>query len=147
MKTKKILNRYGDEFIFTELEDGNVQWNGDFQYCRYGFPNDYSKAYTEYLKIEANPPHDHTLSLEQFKNEVHKQLYNELDNWIGPCLIAEKYGPLVESRKDIIDMVDPSGGPYLSEGMKILGKTIKEFKSNDKGYLIITENYDNRGAT
>jgi hypothetical protein len=46
---------------------------------------------------------------------------------------------MVVSDRDTIDMVDPSGGPYLSEGMKMLGKTIKEFKSNDKGYLIITE--------
>jgi hypothetical protein len=36
-------------------------------------------------------------------------------------------------------MVDPSGGPYLTEGMKILGKTIKEFKPNKEGYLIITQ--------
>lgn len=139
MKTKTITNRYGGEFTFTELEDGNIQWSGNFQYCRYGFPNDYSKAYAEYLKIEANPPHDHTLSLEQFKNEVHRQLYNELDSWIGPCLIAEKYGSLVESRKDIIDMVDPPGGPYMKAGMAIFENHIKEFKENEQGYLIITE--------
>jgi hypothetical protein len=36
-------------------------------------------------------------------------------------------------------MVDPSGGPYLSEGMEIMGKIIKEFKPNENGYLIITE--------
>jgi hypothetical protein len=41
--------------------------------------------------------------------------------------------------KDEINMVDPSGGPYLTEGMEIMGKTIKEFKSNEKGYLIITK--------
>jgi hypothetical protein len=40
---------------------------------------------------------------------------------------------------DVIDMVDPSGGPYLTEGMKFMGKVIKEFKPNEEGYLIITK--------
>ena len=75
-------NRYGDSFVFTLLKDGNIQWEGNFEYCRYGWPND---------------------------------------------------------SVDIINMVDPSGGPYLTEGMKIMGKTIKEFKSNKEGYLIITK--------
>lgn len=38
-----------------------------------------------------------------------------------------------------IDMVDPSGGPYLEKGMTILNKKIKEFKRNESGYLIITD--------
>jgi len=72
-------NRYGDVFTFTELENGNIQWSGNFEYHRFG--------------------------------------YND----------------------NKITMVDPSGGPYLTEGMEFMGKTIKEFKSNKKGYLIITE--------
>ena len=136
---KKILNRYGDEFKFTLLEDGNIQWEGNFEYCRFGFPNIYTEAYKKYLEEECPIPHDHCLSLEQFKVEVHRQIYDKDDNWVGPCDIAKKYQEMVVSDRDTIDMVDPSGGPYLSEGMKMLGKTIKEFKSNDKGYLIITE--------
>lgn len=89
--------------------------------------------------LEANPPHDHTLSLEQFKKEVHRSLYDKDDNWIEYCPVAKKYGLLVESRKDIIDMVDPSGGPYMKAGMAIFEKHIKEFKKNEQGYLIITE--------
>ena len=34
MNTKTIRNRYGDEFTFTLLEDGNIQWEGNFQYQR-----------------------------------------------------------------------------------------------------------------
>lgn len=37
-------------------------------------------------------------------------------------------------------MVDPSGGPYIAEGMKLIDdRYIKEFKKNDEGWLIITE--------
>jgi len=140
MKTKTIRNRYNDEFTFTELEDGNIQWSGDFQYCRCGFPNDYSKAYEKYFEDECNPPHDHTLSLTEFKNEVHRQVYDEEGTWVGPCPVAKKYQDLVESNRDIIDMVDPSGGPYMKAGMGVFGgRLIKEFKPNELGYLILTE--------
>ena len=73
-------NRYGDNFVFTLLEDGNILWEGDFEYCRFSMDGD-----------------------------------------------------------NTITMVDPSGGPYLAKGMEQMGKTIKEFKSNENGYLIITE--------
>jgi len=132
----KITNRYGDVYTFELLEDGNVQWSGDFAYCRYGFPNDYSIAYKEYLKNEV--PHDHQLDLEEFKEEVHRSEYDKDDKYIGPCYTSKKYQDFVVSNKDVINMVDPSGGPYMKEGMEILGKTIKEFKPNSSGYLIIT---------
>lgn len=139
MKTTEHINRYKDKFTFTDLENGNVLWEGNFKYCRFGFPNDYSKAYKAYFDAECIPPHDHTLSMSQFKEEVHRQIYNENDEWVGPCEVAKRYAPLVTSKKDVINMVDPSGGPYLTTGMKIHGKVIKEFKVHEKGYEIITE--------
>lgn len=72
-------NRYGDKFVFTLQDDGNILWEGKFEYSR------------------------------------------------------------VTSKTGIINMVDPSGGPFLTEGMEIMGKTIKEFKLNKEGYLIITQ--------
>tara|TARA_R110001632_G_scaffold225107_1_gene357915 strand:+ start:211 stop:555 length:345 start_codon:yes stop_codon:yes gene_type:complete len=33
-------NRYGDTYTFTKQEDGNVLWEGDFQYCRFGVDKD-----------------------------------------------------------------------------------------------------------
>ena len=42
------------------------------------------------------------------------------------------YAELVYSDKDTIDMVDPSGGPYLSRGMNL-----KEFLGRDYEDLII----------
>jgi hypothetical protein len=83
MKTETYTNRYKDEFIFTELENGNIQWDGDFTFSRYAYVS--------------------------------------------------------TSADSSIDMVDPSGGPYMASGMKQFDKVIKEFKRNENGYEIITE--------
>jgi len=32
-------NRYGDVYTFTKQENGDVLWEGNFEYHRYGFPN------------------------------------------------------------------------------------------------------------
>ena len=134
-KTTKqtMTNRYGDEFVFTLLEDGNIQWDGKFEYVRVGFPNDYTESYKAYTNLGG------LMGFKEFKEEVHRSIYDENDKYVGPCDINRVYRPMVKSKKDVINMVDPSGGPYLVEGMELMGKTIKEFKSNEKGYLIITE--------
>lgn len=132
--TKETMtNRYGDEFVFTLLEDGNIQWDGKFEYCRMGFPNDYTDAYRAYTTNGG------LLGLKEFKEEVHRSIYDEDDAYCGPSDIMRVYAPLVKTKTDVINMVDPSGGPYLTEGMKFWDKTIKEFKPNENGYLIITE--------
>ena len=41
-------NRYGDVYTFTELENGNIQWSGNFIYSRFGFPNDYTTAWAKF---------------------------------------------------------------------------------------------------
>jgi hypothetical protein len=128
--TKEIMtNRYGDSFVFTLLEDGNIQWDGNFEYCRFGWPNDYTQAFFEYVRDTGGG-----INLEQFKELVH-----EYDDEKETYVIDRKYRELITSRTGVINMVDPSGGPYLTEGMKIMGKTIKEFKPNKEGYLIITK--------
>jgi len=43
------------------------------------------------------------------------------------------------SHKKTIDMIDPSGGPYMTIGDTIMGKEIIEFECNKEGYLIITK--------
>ena len=30
-------NRYGDVYTFEYNERGNIQWSGNFEWCRYGF--------------------------------------------------------------------------------------------------------------
>ena len=85
-------NRYGAYHTFTKLEDGNVLWEGDFEFHRYGWPN--------------NP--DGTTNY------------------------------------DIIDMVDPSGGPYIEAGKMLshivygddLNVIVESFERVDTGYII-----------
>lgn len=127
----KYTNRYNDEFTFEVNERGNIDWKGNFEYCRVGMPNDYSKAWEVFQKEYGG------LDYEEFKASVHT--YDEVKReYIFPDLL-----PLITSKKDVINMVDPSGGPYLTEGtnMKTFGidGIIKEFKWQKGGYEIILE--------
>ena len=77
MKAYKYKNRYGDIHTFTPTEDGNILWEGNFEYSRYG--------------------------------------------WTDSI--------------DVINMVDPSGGPYIAQGElssvihpDIIGKTVSHFE-------------------
>ena len=129
MKTETYTNRYGDEFVFTLLEDGNIQWDGNFKHSRFGVANVYDDAYNEYKKDGG------TLSMKEFIKEVHH--YDE--DTYKPSEIGKTYRELVYSDWDTITMVDPSGGPYLTNDAKIMGKVIKGFKPNDGGYIILTK--------
>ena len=137
-KMVKYENRYGDVFTFTKQEDGNVLWEGNFEFHRYGMPNDYTDAYRAYT---ANGG---LMGLKEFKEEVHRSVYDENDNYIGPCDISRVYGKLVESKKDVIDMVDPSGGPYITAGQMLshiifdneFNIIVESFERVDTGYII-----------
>ena len=90
-------NRYGDVFTFTKQEDGNVLWEGNFEYCRFGMPN--------------NP--DGTSNI------------------------------------GVIDMVDPSGGPYIKAGQMLshvifddeFNVIVESFEPIETGYLIKTREH------
>ena len=132
MKAYKMTNRYGDKFTFTPQEDGTILWEGNFEYIRVGFPNDYTDAYRAYTTNGG------VMGLNEFKEEVHRQIYDENNKWEGPCDTARVYGPMVKS-KDEINMVDPSGGPYLTEGMvikELSNKEIYRFESIKEGWKI-----------
>ena len=137
MNTKTYTNRYNDIYSFTPTEDGNILWTGKFEYHRTGFPNVYSDAYTRYQKDGGE------LALSEFVAELHRHEY-EADDWLRMSDIGTKYHEFVYSDRDTIDMVDPSGGPYLSAGMKsesvhseVIGKEISHFIQVDGGYKII----------
>jgi hypothetical protein len=118
-----------------------VLWEGNFEYCRFGMPNDYTRAYKEYIDDNCNS--DHCMSLKQFKEEVHR-CDDETNKYV-----YDKYVRMVDSIKDKIDMADPSGGCYISSGMSLdfLGFKniiVDEIKIVEGGLLIITEkNYGN----
>jgi len=130
---KEYKNRYGDIFTFVEDGENDILWQGNFEFCRIGMPNNYTNAYNAYCKDVKKP-----MSMKEFEKAVHGY-DNETLKWDYP-----KYLQMVESLKDEIDMVDPSGGPYLSRGMSMdsfgfKGYKIEDFKPIDKGFKIITE--------
>jgi hypothetical protein len=135
-------NRYGDIFTFTRDENHNILWEGDFKYSRIGFPNDYTKAYEAYCNDT-----EKQMSLEAFKKAVH-EWDDETNTYYYP-----EYVTMVESLKDEIEMVDPSGGPYITRGMPLdsfgFNKyVVKDLQPIDTGYKIITEKcaYCNQAA-
>ena len=126
-------NRYGDEFTFTRDENHDILWEGDFKYCRFGMPNDYTRAYEAYCNEVETP-----MPLEEFKKSVHK--------WDDETLTYDypEYVKMVDTLADEIDMIDPSGGPYITRGMPMdsfgfKNYVIKDFKRIDTGYKIVTE--------
>ena len=135
-------NRYNNIFTFTIDENHDILWEGDFKYCKFGMPNDYTKAYEAYCNDTKEP-----MSLETFKKAVH-----EWDDETSRHYYPE-YVKMVESLTDEISMIDPSGGPYISRGMPLdsfgfKDYVVKDFKSIDTGYKIITEKcaYCNQAA-
>jgi hypothetical protein len=132
----KWINRDGSEFTFTPQENGDIIWVGNFEHCRYGFPNVYKVAYEKYRK-DGGKQH-----MEWFKEEVHRSIY-ENDKYVGPCEISVKYQKLIYPDQKTINMVDPMGGPYLTSGMdmkyinsEFSGLLINSFVSTKDGYLI-----------
>ena len=121
-------NRYGDIFEFKLDDENNILWEGNFEYCRFTSPNDYTDAYSEYRKDGGE------MLLDDFIVAVHE--YNTIR---GHTDVAKKYGSKVASRTNKISMVDPSGGPYYSAGMEIEGYIIESFERYENGYKIITK--------
>jgi hypothetical protein len=134
MEAQTYKNRYGDEFKFTRDENHDILWEGNFDFCRIGMPNDYTRAYEEYCSEVQTP-----MPLEEFKKAVH-----EYDPDIKEYRLGYKYVSMVDTLTDEIDMIDPSGGPYITRGMPMdsfgfKNYVVKDFKRIDTGYKIITE--------
>lgn len=117
-------NRYRDEIIF-DHKGKTVTMTGYSPYFRYSWPNVYDKAYKAFVDDYAKHGVE-LVDFEEFKEIVHQYEDKELGVKMRP------YAELVYSDKDTIDMVDPSGGPYLSRGMNL-----KEFFGRDYEDLII----------
>ena len=135
----EYTNRYGDVYTFTKQEDGSVLWEGDFKHCRFGWPNNYKRAYQQYRKDCSNLQIDY-IHIDEFEEAVH-----EYNDETGYTPLAKQYGPLVYSDTKTINMVDPSGGPYISSGMdmkyisdEFKGRIVRSFVPIETGYLIQT---------
>ena len=137
MEKIEYTNRYNDVFTFSKTEDGNILFEGEFKWMRCSWPNVYDRAYDAYC---ADADTDERMTLGEFKTAVHE--YDKETFRSTP--FAKKYQGLVYSNKDVIDMIDPSGGPYMHSGYDMgmfdesfKGMIVEEFKSSPEGYLII----------
>ena len=140
MKKVKYTNRYNDVFTFSKMDDGNILFEGEFKWMRCGWPNVYTEAYEAYL---ADTDTDEQMTMGEFKIAVHE--YDK--EKFGYTPLSKKYQKLVYSDTNKIDMVDPSGGPYMTSGMNMNyiddefeGMIIEQFKPVKEGYLIVVKN-------
>ena len=130
---REYKNRYGDMFTFTENDDHDILWEGEFKWCRFGMPNDYTRAYEAYCNDVETP-----MPLEEFKTAVH-HYDDETLTYDYP-----EYVKMVETLWNEIDMIDPSGGPYISVGMSMdsfgfKGEVIDKIVPIKGGYKLITK--------
>jgi len=131
-------NRYNDVFTFSKTEDGNILWEGNFEYSRRGWPNVYTEAYNQYVLDGGD------MDLKQFKKEVHEAVYDENGKYLHMSETSQKYCKLVYSDLNTIDFADPSGGPYISSNMdmgrfdeEFKGMIVEKFERVETGYKII----------
>lgn len=137
MEKVKYTNRYKDVFTFSKTEDGNILLEGEFKWMRYSYPNVYDDAYQAYY-LETDS--DERMTMGEFKKAVHE--YDKETFEATP--LNKKYAKLVYSDRNKIDMIDPSGGPYMHAGYDMgmfsedfKGMVIEEFKPVDGNYLIV----------
>jgi len=137
MKNKvEYTNRYNDAFTFSKTEDGDILFEGEFKWMRCSWPNVYDDAYNAYC---ADVDSDERMTMGEFKEAVHE--YDKETFESTP--LSKKYRGLVYSDQSIIDMIDPSGGPYMHAGYDMgmfdesfKGMIAEEFKPVPEGYLI-----------
>jgi hypothetical protein len=125
-------NRYKDKITF-DHKGKTVTMSGYSPYFRYSWPNKYDVAYTRYLAsayLDAKLEQSQMLTLEEFEKALYIDKGDD-SNWHKNALY-QLFGKYIYSDKDTIDMVDPSGGPYLTVGMNL-----KEFFGREYEDLII----------
>jgi hypothetical protein len=141
MEKVKYTNRYRDVFTFSKTEDGNILFEGEFKWMRCSYPNVYDDAYQTYC---TDVDTDERMTMGEFKKAVHKAVYDEEGKYKHMSETSQKYASLVYSDKSKIDMIDPSGGPYMHAGYDMgmfskdfKGMIIEEFKPVNGNYLIV----------
>jgi hypothetical protein len=138
-------NRYNEKYTFTLDYEGNILWEGSFEWCRMGWPNDYTEAYNRYVEDDCDS------SAMMTRGEFEKAVHETDDN--GYTEFSRKYMKHVRSDMSRIDMVDPSGGPYIAVNMdmKYVSKEfdamiVDGFEIIPTGYKIIIKKHDSRGS-
>jgi len=125
-------NRYNDKITF-DHKGKTVTMSGYSPYFRYSWPNKYDVAYDKYLEsavVDAKLLSTQMLTQEEFEKALYIDKGDD-SNWHKNALY-QLFGKYIYSDKDTIDMVDPSGGPYLT-----IGTNLKSFFGKDYDNLII----------
>jgi hypothetical protein len=136
----RYTNRYGDVHTFTPQEDGTILWEGTFEYSRVGYPNNYLQAYDAYCKKHIEGSYEGPrYTLEEFKQKIHEYDEKERKFVMGSELVK-----LVVADTTKLDMVDPSGGPYICVGMELLGGIITSIEQFGPGYKLTINKSENR---
>jgi len=135
-------NRYRDAIVFERTDDNTVVMTGG-QYFRCGWPNKYDRAYRAYMEVvkKLEEP-DYNLLVEdvdantirsfteaEFEQAMQGHLHDYEDKKANPTL--KSLWKHVYSDMDTIDMVDPSGGPYVK-----LGYDLKEMVGFPESFVI-----------
>ncbi len=124
-------NRYKDKITF-DHKGKTVTMSGYTPYFRYGYPNVYDKAYEKYVEsahVDAKLESNQILTREEFEKVLF--VTKDEDSYESNALY-KLFGKYIYSDMNTIDMVDPSGGPYLT-----VGTNLKEFFGRDYEDLII----------
>lgn len=122
------INRYGDKITFKELANNKISMSGyDPAYARIGWENDYSDAYEIYcMECMALEEPDMNLLVEDVpvSSTLRKLTYPEFAYQVDDAIhdqskFFNKYGKYIRTDFERYNMIDPSGGPYISIGMNV----------------------------
>lgn len=125
-------NRYKDKITF-DHKGKTVIMSGYSPYYRCSWPNVYDTAYEKYVEsavVDAELQDSQIMTQEEFEKALYIDKEDDY-NWYKNTLY-QLFGKYIYSDKDTIEMVDPSGGPYLT-----IGTNLKEFFGRDYEDLVI----------
>jgi hypothetical protein len=113
-------NRYRTEITFNHTKNQVVMsGKGLTEFMRYGFPNVYDTAYEKYVKSareDAGLDWTWVLTQEQFEKVLF--VTKDEDSFESNALL-KMFGKYIYSDRETIDMIDPSGGPYITVGSNL----------------------------
>jgi hypothetical protein len=113
-------NRYNVKITFEHTKNQVVMsGKGLTTFMRYGFPNVYTDAYIKYVEsavVDAKLESNQILTEKEFREVLF--VTKDEDSFESNALL-KLFGKYIYSDTKTIDMVDPSGGPYLTVGSNL----------------------------
>jgi hypothetical protein len=125
-------NRYNDKITF-DHKGKTVIMSGYSPYFRYSWPNVYDTAYEKYVEsavVDAKLESNQILTQDEFEKALYIDKGDD-SNW-HKNILYQLFGKYIYSDKNTIDMIDPSGGPYLT-----IGTNLGRFFGKDYEDLVI----------